>query len=64
MEGVRGVPSVSEPPLSCVAGGLKVGVEGVEVIWQAVCGTDGSGGGPIVCMCCRPCHIRPETAVE
>ena len=37
---------VCVPPLCGVAGGLKAGVKGIEVIWQAVCGAD---GGPVVC---------------
>ena len=41
--------SVCVPSLCDVAGGLEAGVEGVEVIWQAVCGADGASGGPVVC---------------
>ena len=37
------------PPLCGVAGGLEAGIEGVEVIRQAVCGADSADGGPVVC---------------
>ena len=53
----------SRPPLCVVAGGPKSGVEGVEVIQHAVCGTDGAGGGPVVGDVLSVCHICPGSAV-
>lgn len=42
-------PGVCEA-LLCVSGGVvKGGVQCVEVIWQAVCSTDGTGVTPVVC---------------
>lgn len=43
-----GGPGGCVPPLCAVAGGLKAGIKGIEVIRQAVCGADGGGGVPVV----------------
>jgi len=40
---------MSSSGICTIAGGLKAGVEGVEIIRQAVYGADAAGGGPIVC---------------
>lgn len=60
---------VCVPPLCVVAGGLKAGVEEVEVILQVVCGADGAGCGPVVrdglqALPHLPCVSRGMEAIQ